>query len=96
LLTDKAAIRGIVLASNKSTFFAGADLKGLMRSEATDGPKVFAEIEAMKKNFRTLETLGVPLVSCINGAALGGGWGSGLGWPLPDCSERQENSAWTA
>lgn len=74
VLTDKAAIRGIVLASNKSTFFAGADLKGLMRSKATDGPKVFAEIEAMKKNFRTLETLGVPLVSCINGAALGGGW----------------------
>ncbi len=74
VLTDKAAIRGIVLASNKSTFFAGADLKGLMRSKATDGPKVFAEIEAMKKNFRTLETLGVPVVSCINGAALGGGW----------------------
>lgn len=74
VLADKAAIKGIVLASNKSTFFAGADLKGLMRSKATDGPKVFAEIEAMKKNFRTLETLGVPVVSCINGAALGGGW----------------------
>ena len=28
----------------------------------------------MKKNFRTLETLGKPVVSCLNGAALGGGW----------------------
>ena len=27
-----------------------------------------------KKNFRTLETLGKPVVSCLNGAALGGGW----------------------
>jgi 3-hydroxyacyl-CoA dehydrogenase/enoyl-CoA hydratase/3-hydroxybutyryl-CoA epimerase len=35
---------------------------------------VFAEIEQTKKNFRTLETLGKPVVSCINGAALGGGW----------------------
>ena len=28
----------------------------------------------MKRAFRTLETLGKPVVSCINGAALGGGW----------------------
>jgi 3-hydroxyacyl-CoA dehydrogenase / enoyl-CoA hydratase / 3-hydroxybutyryl-CoA epimerase len=35
---------------------------------------VFNEIEQMKRNFRALETLGKPVVSCINGAALGGGW----------------------
>jgi 3-hydroxyacyl-CoA dehydrogenase / enoyl-CoA hydratase / 3-hydroxybutyryl-CoA epimerase len=73
-LKDKAALRGIVLASAKSTFFAGADLKGVMRSTADDGPRVFAEIERIKRNFRTLETLGVPVVTCLNGAALGGGW----------------------
>ena len=27
----------------------------------------------MKRCFRTLETLGIPVVSCINGSALGGG-----------------------
>lgn len=74
VVKDKDAIRGIVLASNKSTFFAGADLKGLMRNQASDAGAVFAEIERMKKNFRTLETLGKPVVSCLNGAALGGGW----------------------
>jgi 3-hydroxyacyl-CoA dehydrogenase/enoyl-CoA hydratase/3-hydroxybutyryl-CoA epimerase len=74
VLQDKANIKGIILASAKTTFFAGADLKGLMRNKATDGATVFAEIEAMKRNFRALETLGVPVVSCINGAALGGGW----------------------
>jgi 3-hydroxyacyl-CoA dehydrogenase / enoyl-CoA hydratase / 3-hydroxybutyryl-CoA epimerase len=63
-----------VLASAKSTFFAGADLKGTMRLQPADGPRVFTEIEQTKKNFRTLETLGVPVVSCLNGAALGGGW----------------------
>jgi 3-hydroxyacyl-CoA dehydrogenase / enoyl-CoA hydratase / 3-hydroxybutyryl-CoA epimerase len=71
---DKAQLKGIVLASAKSTFFAGADLKGVMRSTAADGPRVFKEIERIKRNFRTIETQGVPVVSCLNGAALGGGW----------------------
>ncbi len=74
VVKDKDAIKGIVLASNKTTFFAGADLKGTMRLQATDASRVFAEIEQTKKCFRTLETLGKPVVSCINGAALGGGW----------------------
>jgi 3-hydroxyacyl-CoA dehydrogenase/enoyl-CoA hydratase/3-hydroxybutyryl-CoA epimerase len=71
---DKAQLKGIVLASTKTSFFAGADLKGVMRSQASDGPRVFAEIEGIKKSFRTIETLGVPVVSCLNGTALGGGW----------------------
>jgi len=74
VVKDRADIKGIVLASAKSTFFAGADLKGVMRSTAADGPRVFHEIERIKRNFRTLETQGVPVVSCLNGAALGGGW----------------------
>ncbi|HEX5737511.1 MAG TPA: 3-hydroxyacyl-CoA dehydrogenase NAD-binding domain-containing protein, partial [Hydrogenophaga sp.] len=74
VVKDREQIKGIVLASAKSTFFAGADLKGVMRSTAADGPRVFTEIERIKRNFRTLETQGVPVVSCLNGAALGGGW----------------------
>ena len=74
VVKDKDAIRGIVLASNKSTFFAGADLKATMRLKASDAAAVFQEIEQTKKNFRTLETLGKPVVSCLNGTALGGGW----------------------
>ncbi|NMM08831.1 MAG: 3-hydroxyacyl-CoA dehydrogenase [Polaromonas sp.] len=74
VLNDKEALGGIILASGKSTFFAGADLKAVMRLLSTDAARVFAEVERMKKNFRTLETLGKPVVSCLNGAALGGGW----------------------
>src|SRR5437763_16386691 len=74
VVKDKEAIRGIVLASAKTTFFAGADLKGTMRLQASDAPQVFRDIEQVKKNFRTLETLGKPVVACLNGAALGGGW----------------------
>jgi enoyl-CoA hydratase/carnithine racemase len=70
---DAANIRGLILTSAKSTFFAGADLKGVMRSTTDQGPRVFEEIEGVKKSFRTLETSGFPVVSCLNGSALGGG-----------------------
>jgi 3-hydroxyacyl-CoA dehydrogenase/enoyl-CoA hydratase/3-hydroxybutyryl-CoA epimerase len=74
ILKDKDTIKGILLASAKSTFFAGADLKGAMRLKPSDAPSIYAEIERLKQNFRTLETLGKPVVSLINGTALGGGW----------------------
>ncbi len=74
VVKDKAALKGIILASAKSTFFAGADLKAVMRLTPADAPKAYAEVERVKKNFRTLETLGVPVASCLNGTALGGGW----------------------
>jgi 3-hydroxyacyl-CoA dehydrogenase/enoyl-CoA hydratase/3-hydroxybutyryl-CoA epimerase len=74
VLADRATLRGIVLASAKSTFFAGADLQAILRLQAQDAPRVFRELEQVKRNFRALETLGVPVVACLNGSALGGGW----------------------
>lgn len=74
VLQDKATIKGLILASAKSTFFAGADLKGVMRLKPSDAPAIFGEVELLKRNFRTLETLGKPIVTCLNGTALGGGW----------------------
>jgi 3-hydroxyacyl-CoA dehydrogenase/enoyl-CoA hydratase/3-hydroxybutyryl-CoA epimerase len=73
VLQDKDRLKGLVLASAKKTFFAGADLKGVMRLADGEGPRVYAEIERIKQCFRTLETLGIPVVTCINGSALGGG-----------------------
>ncbi|APW43026.1 3-hydroxyacyl-CoA dehydrogenase NAD-binding domain-containing protein [Rhodoferax saidenbachensis] len=74
VLKDKDAIKGILLASAKSTFFAGADLKAAMRLKPSDATTAFTEIEHLKKNMRTIETLGKPVVSLLNGTALGGGW----------------------
>jgi 3-hydroxyacyl-CoA dehydrogenase/enoyl-CoA hydratase/3-hydroxybutyryl-CoA epimerase len=74
LVADKAQLKGVLLTSAKSTFFAGANLPAVMRLKASDAPAAFAEIELLKKNMRTIETLGVPVVALINGAALGGGW----------------------
>ena len=74
VLKDQEAIRGIVLASAKASFFTGADRKGATGLTVSDACVVFTEIERVKKNFRALETPGKPVVSCLNGTALGGGW----------------------
>jgi 3-hydroxyacyl-CoA dehydrogenase/enoyl-CoA hydratase/3-hydroxybutyryl-CoA epimerase len=74
LAREKSSTRGVILASTKKTFFAGAELKDLLKYSASDGPKVFRWLESVKKRMRTLETLGIPVVAALEGAALGGGW----------------------
>jgi 3-hydroxyacyl-CoA dehydrogenase / enoyl-CoA hydratase / 3-hydroxybutyryl-CoA epimerase len=74
VLQDRPAIKGVILASNKTTFFAGADLKATMALKPEQVVEVYSDIELVKKNFRALETLGIPVVTCLNGTALGGGW----------------------
>ena len=74
LLRDKERIKGVLLASAKSTFFAGAELKGVLKLKAEDAAEGFRQIEALKRSFRCIETLGRPVVALLNGAALGGGW----------------------
>ena len=71
---EKDSIAGVIVCSAKKTFFAGAELKDILKYGPDDGPKVFEWIEAAKAQFRKLERLGKPVVACIEGAALGGGW----------------------
>ena len=74
VVEDKERIKGVLLASAKSTFFAGAELKGVLKLTAADAAQAFAHIEALKRSFRRLETMGRPVVALLNGTALGGGW----------------------
>ena len=71
---DRHRIRGVLLASAKSTFFAGAELKGVLTLREDDAAACFARVESLKRSLRRLETLGRPVVALIEGAALGGGW----------------------
>ena len=74
LAKEKASIKGVILASAKKTFFAGAELKDVLAYGPKDGPKLFHWIETVKKQMRALETLGIPVVAAVEGTALGGGW----------------------
>jgi 3-hydroxyacyl-CoA dehydrogenase/enoyl-CoA hydratase/3-hydroxybutyryl-CoA epimerase len=71
---EKASTKGVILASAKKTFFAGAELKDVLKYGPQDGPKVFRWIEGTKKHMRALEKLGIPVVAALEGTALGGGW----------------------
>lgn len=73
LAAEKDSITGVVITSAKKTFFAGGDLKGMMKVGPENAAESFAEVEFIKADLRKLETLGVPVVAAINGAALGGG-----------------------
>jgi 3-hydroxyacyl-CoA dehydrogenase / enoyl-CoA hydratase / 3-hydroxybutyryl-CoA epimerase len=73
LEAEKDGIAGVVVTSAKKTFFAGGDLKDMIRSTREQAPDIFAFIGRIKALLRRLETLGKPVVAAINGAALGGG-----------------------
>ena len=74
LNADQSVLKGVLLTSAKTTFFAGADLKGVLKLQARDAAAGFVGIEAVKKAFRRIETMGKPVVALLQGAALGGGW----------------------
>src|SRR5450830_1463368 len=74
VIAEKDKLRGVILASAKASFFAGADLKSVLRLSEKDAPEVYRNIEAIKAALRKLELSGRPVVAAINGAALGGGW----------------------
>ena len=74
IVRDKERLKGVLLASGKGTFFAGAELKGVLQLAPADAKPSFGAIEGMKKSFRRLETFGRPVVALLEGSALGGGW----------------------
>ncbi|MFR9772322.1 3-hydroxyacyl-CoA dehydrogenase NAD-binding domain-containing protein [Nocardia sp. SC052] len=73
LEAEKDNITGVVLTSAKKTFFAGGDLKNMMKVGPDDAQTLMEELTEIKSALRRLEQLGKPVVAAINGAALGGG-----------------------
>ncbi len=71
---EKDSIRGIIFTSAKKTFFAGGDLKDMIKVGPENAQQAFDAGMAIKASLRRIETLGKPVVAAINGAALGGGY----------------------
>ncbi|MFE7132455.1 3-hydroxyacyl-CoA dehydrogenase NAD-binding domain-containing protein [Streptomyces sp. NPDC057638] len=71
---ERESIRGIVITSAKKTFFAGGDLKDMIRLGPEHAREVFEGGMAIKRALRRIETLGKPVVAAVNGTALGGGY----------------------
>jgi 3-hydroxyacyl-CoA dehydrogenase/enoyl-CoA hydratase/3-hydroxybutyryl-CoA epimerase len=73
-LEREEGLAGVVFASAKKTFFAGADLNELLAVEPGQEADFMAMVESVKSDMRRLEKLPVPVVAAINGAALGAGF----------------------
>ncbi|XIE80912.1 3-hydroxyacyl-CoA dehydrogenase NAD-binding domain-containing protein [Streptomyces sp. SBR177] len=73
-VAEKDSIRGIIWTSAKKTFFAGGDLKDMIKAGPEDAQAIFDTAIEIKDALRRIETLGKPVVAAINGAALGGGY----------------------
>jgi 3-hydroxyacyl-CoA dehydrogenase/enoyl-CoA hydratase/3-hydroxybutyryl-CoA epimerase len=73
LEAEKDDITGVVIASGKKTFFAGGNLNDLLAVTKDQAGEIYQKSQDIKSLLRRLETLGKPVVSAINGAALGGG-----------------------
>ena len=73
LEAEKDSISGVVITSAKKTFFAGGDLNDLKKVTRENADEFAGWVRENKSFLRRLETLGKPVVACINGAALGGG-----------------------
>ena len=73
LQDERDSIKGVIITSGKSTFFAGGDLRLLSQVTDENVAEFHSGVEHLKAQLRTLETLGKPVVAALNGTALGGG-----------------------
>lgn len=70
-LADDTAVRAILLTgSGGKAFAAGADIRELAEADAAGGELMAGRAQRV---FRRIETLGKPVIACIDGFALGGG-----------------------
>ncbi len=74
LEADRDSLKGALLRSAKSTFFAGGDLKMFMSATREQTQELFNMVEGIKAQLRRIEKLGKPVVAVVEGAALGGGF----------------------
>ncbi|MEZ7006219.1 3-hydroxyacyl-CoA dehydrogenase NAD-binding domain-containing protein [Streptomyces sp. AD55] len=74
LEAERDTVRGVIVTSAKKTFFAGGDLRDLIRVTPETAQDLFDGGMALKNALRRIETLGKPVVAALNGAALGGGY----------------------
>ena len=62
-------LKGVIVASAKSTLFAGGDIALLNTLE--DMSAAYELSEELRRHLRALEQLGKPVVAAINGACFG-------------------------
>jgi methylglutaconyl-CoA hydratase len=71
----KSGVRAVVLSGNGKSFCAGADLAWMTKAIAYNREENRRDAEDLARMLETLDSLPVPLIGRVHGAALGGGAG---------------------
>src|ERR1700759_4328778 len=74
-LTEHREVRAAVIAGAGPSFSAGADITWMARTVDYTHEQNLADAAALSQLFLALDTLPIPLIGRIHGAALGGGSG---------------------
>jgi len=72
---EDETLRAVVLAGSGKTFCAGADIGWMSKAIAYSQRENLSDAEDLARMLERLDTLSVPLIGRIHGAALGGGVG---------------------
>ena len=72
---SNSAVRAMVLCGRGKTFCAGADLAWMTKAIAYNREENRRDAEDLARMLETLDTLPIPLIARVHGAALGGGAG---------------------
>ena len=72
---EDRTLRAVVLGGNGKTFCAGADIGWMSKAIAYTQRENLSDAEDLSRMLERLDTLALPLVGRIHGAALGGGVG---------------------
>ncbi len=75
---EPSAVTGIIITSAKSSFCASADLDDMAAATHSDAQAVNDLALEWGLLLRRMETLDIPVVAALNGAAIGGGLGLAL------------------
>lgn len=78
-IVEQDNVVGVLLTSTKETFIAGGDLDFLGSLHPDQAEEAFNLVEGLKASIRALEQATFPVVACLQGSALGGGWEVALG-----------------
>jgi len=67
-------LKGVIITSGKKRFLEGGKLDYLYEATIDQAEEIYKKTQELKKLYRRLETLGVPVVAAINGSAIGAGY----------------------
>ena len=71
-------IRALVITGANEAFCAGGDLRGIQALQNADGSVLRARMQAANELFRSLLTLGKPVIAAVDGPAFGAGFSLAL------------------